>query len=43
MNWTNAEIREYFDSCQVTMQELSNITNKDIAELKRILMAPTVH
>ena len=39
LDWGNQEIREYYDSNpDVLLSELSRMTGRTVAELKRILM-----
>jgi len=37
--WSNEEIKDYYDSCwNLTLGQLSSMTGKTVAQLKRILM-----
>lgn len=36
--WTDQEIKDYYDTTQVTLSMLAEMTGKTVSELKNILM-----
>lgn len=37
-NWSDEEIKDYFDSTDVTLAQLERMTGHSVADLKKILM-----